>query len=203
MARYGLLKLKGIGVKEDIKKGMELIKKSKEKDDPFALYLYGFCLCNGFFNIDKNEDDGLEYIEKAALNGNNSAIIKYIRNKEKYHNVDINKFRNKLIQNGKAFFYSDKDIFEDFDFKRKTFDQTTLKNGIDINCTFCMIYYAKILLEQNKLKEAKKMYKKAADFGDKEAIKKYVKAMKEGKLGIIDTVELQNYNDILKIYNMK
>ena len=206
IARYGIELQDGTYLEKNLEEGKRLLKLAVENEDLFAIYAYGYCLFYGALKVEKDKSKGISYIKKSAFGGCTAAQNDLLLNADQYSvEIDAEKLRNKLIQKGRIFF--DSDIFDDYDFlygaafeaDNNNFNESfkILQKGIDFNCVLWISYYAELLVEEKRISEAKKMYKKAADFGDPNAIKKYVRAMEEGSLGKVDHVELRKYKELI------
>lgn len=203
--------LEGSFIEQNLNEGMRLLNLAMKNDNLYAYYAYGLYLFSGIHGLEKNEERGLSYIKKAANGGciqaqNDILIIA----EKKSLTIDAQKIRNKLIQKGKVFFDRDSNVFDYLfvyfaavEADKKNYDEAfkILQKGIDINCVFCMTYYADLLKDNERISEAKKMKKKAADFGDKQAIKEYVYSMENGELGEVDPLELSEYKELLSFFS--
>jgi hypothetical protein len=69
----GFCLLRGIGIKENIKEGFELLKKAANAGLAKAMYELGFCFLRGI-RTNKNENVGIEWLNKAINQGSTNAM---------------------------------------------------------------------------------------------------------------------------------
>jgi len=106
----GFCLLRGIGIKENIKEGLALLKKAADAGLAKAMYELGFCFLRGI-KINKNENVGIEWLNRAIEQGNTNAMYElgcYLHHRRttgqqrKTDNEDARKLLLLAAQNGYA-----------------------------------------------------------------------------------------------------
>ena len=77
MYSLGVLCLYGKGVEKDTNKALSLFVQSAAKDNADACYILAMMYIDGWYSIDKNETEGLSYLQKAMALGSEKALEKY------------------------------------------------------------------------------------------------------------------------------